>query len=85
MEEGEKERLQQNGEASNLALGKVDAGEGELMLSPAQTPQVRFRVEGGKIYVKIFVLIRLHTFRGITAHSRRTKSNHNLVTRDRIV
>lgn len=42
MEEGEKERLQQNGEASNLALSKVDAGEGELMLSPAQTPQVRF-------------------------------------------
>ncbi|XP_067377150.1 metal cation symporter ZIP14 isoform X2 [Channa argus] len=39
LEEGEKERLQQNGEASNLALGKVDAGEGELMLSPAQTPQ----------------------------------------------
>ncbi|XP_053727817.1 metal cation symporter ZIP14 isoform X2 [Synchiropus splendidus] len=38
-EEGEKEKLQQNGEASNLALGKVDAGEGELMLSPAQTPQ----------------------------------------------
>lgn len=40
VEEGEKERLQQNGEASNLALAKVDAGEGELMLSPAQTPQV---------------------------------------------
>lgn len=40
MEEGEKEKLQQNGEASSLALGKVDAGEGELMLSPAQTPQV---------------------------------------------
>ncbi|KAM3611521.1 uncharacterized protein V6R79_019986 [Siganus canaliculatus] len=38
-EEGEKEKLQQNGEASSLALGKVDAGEGELMLSPAQTPQ----------------------------------------------
>lgn len=42
MEEGEKEKLQQNGEASSLALGKVDAGEGELMLSPAQTPQVQF-------------------------------------------
>lgn len=42
MEEGEKEKLQQNGEASSLALGKVDAGEGELMLSPAQTPQVGF-------------------------------------------
>lgn len=42
MEEGEKEKLQQNGEASSLALGKVDAGEGELMLSPAQTPQVRW-------------------------------------------
>ncbi|KAM8760267.1 metal cation symporter ZIP14 isoform 1-T3 [Acanthopagrus schlegelii] len=39
VEEGEKEKLQQNGEASSLALGKVDAGEGELMLSPAQTPQ----------------------------------------------
>ncbi|XP_069562053.1 metal cation symporter ZIP14 [Brachyistius frenatus] len=38
-EEGEREKLQQNGEASSLALGKVDAGEGELMLSPAQTPQ----------------------------------------------
>ncbi|XP_047185113.1 metal cation symporter ZIP14 isoform X1 [Scophthalmus maximus] len=38
-EEGEKEKLQHNGEASSLALGKVDAGEGELMLSPAQTPQ----------------------------------------------
>ncbi len=41
VEEGEKQKLQQNGEASSLALGKVDAGEGELMLSPAQTPQVR--------------------------------------------
>ncbi|XP_042343812.1 LOW QUALITY PROTEIN: metal cation symporter ZIP14-like [Plectropomus leopardus] len=39
VEEGEKEKLQHNGEASSLALGKVDAGEGELMLSPAQTPQ----------------------------------------------
>ncbi|XP_040011418.1 metal cation symporter ZIP14 isoform X2 [Xiphias gladius] len=39
LEEAEKEKLQQNGEASSLALGKVDAGEGELMLSPAQTPQ----------------------------------------------
>ncbi|XP_044052191.1 metal cation symporter ZIP14 isoform X2 [Siniperca chuatsi] len=39
LEEGEKEKLQQNGEASSLALGKVDAGEGELMLSPAQIPQ----------------------------------------------
>uniref|UniRef100_A0A8P4KB50 Metal cation symporter ZIP14 n=1 Tax=Dicentrarchus labrax TaxID=13489 RepID=A0A8P4KB50_DICLA len=39
VEEGEKEKLQQNGEASSLALGKVDTGEGELMLSPAQTPQ----------------------------------------------
>ncbi|XP_068613347.1 metal cation symporter ZIP14-like [Brachionichthys hirsutus] len=38
VEEGEREKLQQNGDAS-LALGKVDAGEGELMLSPAQTPQ----------------------------------------------
>lgn len=39
VEEGEKEKLQHNGETSALALGKVDAGEGELMLSPAQTPQ----------------------------------------------
>lgn len=42
VEGGETEKLQQNGEANNLALGKVDAGEGELMLSPAQTPQVKF-------------------------------------------
>lgn len=41
MEGGETEKLQQNGEASNLALGKVDAGEGELMLSPAQAPPVK--------------------------------------------
>lgn len=47
VEEGEKEKLQHNGEANNLALGKVDAGEGELMLSPAQTPQVRVRAEDG--------------------------------------
>lgn len=46
-EEGEKEKLQHNGEANNLALGKVDAGEGQLMLSPAQTPQVRVRAEDG--------------------------------------
>ncbi|KAM6930547.1 metal cation symporter ZIP14 [Xenentodon cancila] len=39
VEEGEKEKLQQNGEASSLAQAKVDAGEGELMLSPAETPQ----------------------------------------------
>lgn len=38
-EEGEK--LQQNGEAGSLAQGKVDeVGEGELMLSPGQAPQV---------------------------------------------
>ncbi|XP_054895553.1 metal cation symporter ZIP14 isoform X1 [Poeciliopsis prolifica] len=37
-EEGEK--LQQNGEAGSVAQEKVDkAGEGELMLSPGQTPQ----------------------------------------------
>lgn len=42
MDGGETEKLQQNGEANNLALGKVDAGEGELMLSPAQMPQVKF-------------------------------------------
>ncbi|CAJ1069390.1 metal cation symporter ZIP14 isoform X1 [Xyrichtys novacula] len=35
----EKEKLQQNGAATGLALGKVDVGEGELMLSPAQTPE----------------------------------------------
>ncbi|KAL3062399.1 hypothetical protein OYC64_002248 [Pagothenia borchgrevinki] len=45
--EGEKEKLQQNGEASSLALGKVDAGEGELMLSPAQTPQDSQSPESG--------------------------------------
>lgn len=48
VEEGEKEKLQQNGEASSLALGKVDAGEGELMLSPAQTPQVKMEEDGGE-------------------------------------
>lgn len=41
VEEGEKEKMQQNGEAGSRALDKMDAGEGELMLSPAQTPQVR--------------------------------------------
>lgn len=41
VEGGETEKLQQNGEATNLALRKVDTGEGELMLSPAQAPQVR--------------------------------------------
>ncbi|XP_062237780.1 metal cation symporter ZIP14 isoform X3 [Platichthys flesus] len=45
LEEGEKEKLQLNGEASSLAAGKVDAGEGELMLSPAQTPQDSQRPE----------------------------------------
>ncbi|KAK5870685.1 hypothetical protein PBY51_003611 [Eleginops maclovinus] len=45
--EGEKEKLQQNGEASSLALGKVDAEEGELMLSPAQTPQDSQSPESG--------------------------------------
>lgn len=40
--EGEEtEKLQHNGEATNLASVKLDAGEGELMLSPAQTPQVK--------------------------------------------
>ncbi|XP_056131886.1 metal cation symporter ZIP14 [Lampris incognitus] len=47
MEEGVREKLQQNGEASGLALGKVDAGEGELMLSPAQMPQDSQSPEGG--------------------------------------
>ncbi|XP_077377659.1 metal cation symporter ZIP14 isoform X2 [Festucalex cinctus] len=38
MEEGEK--LQRNGEVSGgHAVGKMDAGEGELMLQPSQTPQ----------------------------------------------
>ncbi|XP_058492293.1 metal cation symporter ZIP14 isoform X2 [Solea solea] len=46
LEEGEKEKLQQNG-ASSLAQGKVDAGEGELMLSPAQTPQDSQSPENG--------------------------------------
>ncbi|TWW60148.1 metal cation symporter ZIP14 [Takifugu flavidus] len=47
--EGEEtEKLPQNGEASNLALGKVDAGEGELMLSPAQTPQDSQRPDGAR-------------------------------------
>lgn len=40
VEEGEREKLQRNGQPSNVAMGKVDAGEGELMLSPAQTPEV---------------------------------------------
>uniref|UniRef100_A0A1A8NMH3 Metal cation symporter ZIP14 n=1 Tax=Nothobranchius rachovii TaxID=451742 RepID=A0A1A8NMH3_9TELE len=44
-EEGEK--LQQNGAASSLAQGKLDAGEGELMLSPAQTPQETQSPESG--------------------------------------
>lgn len=43
VEGGETEKLQHNGDATALALGKVDAGEGELMLSPAQTPQVKTR------------------------------------------
>ena len=43
VEGGETEKLQRNGEATNLALGKMDAGEGELMLSPAQSPQVKIR------------------------------------------
>ena len=41
-EEGLREKHKQlNGEAGVLGLAKAgDAGEGELMLSPAQTPQV---------------------------------------------
>lgn len=63
MEEGEKEKLQQNGEASSLALGKVDAGEGELMLSPAQTPQV-MGVGGGiiKTLICLFVSLFFHNW-----------------------
>ncbi|MED6280309.1 hypothetical protein CHARACLAT_009435 [Characodon lateralis] len=48
VEEGEKETLQQNGQANSLAQGKVDgAGEGELMLSPAQTPQESQSTDNG--------------------------------------
>ncbi|KAM4616939.1 metal cation symporter ZIP14 [Polymixia lowei] len=47
MEEGMREKLQPNGEAASRALGKTDAGEGELMLSPAQTPQDSQNPEGG--------------------------------------
>ncbi|XP_062418612.1 metal cation symporter ZIP14 isoform X2 [Pungitius pungitius] len=47
VEEGEKEKLQQNGEASSLAPGKVEEGEGELMLSPAQAPQDSQSPDGG--------------------------------------
>nr|XP_040052668.1 metal cation symporter ZIP14 isoform X2 [Gasterosteus aculeatus aculeatus] len=47
VEEGEKEKLQQNGEASSLTPGKVEEGEGELMLSPAQTPQDSQSPDGG--------------------------------------
>lgn len=47
VEEGEKEKLQQNGEAGSLALDKVDPGEGELMLSTAQTPQDSQRSDSG--------------------------------------
>ncbi|XP_076005564.1 metal cation symporter ZIP14 isoform X2 [Genypterus blacodes] len=47
MEEGVTEKLQQNGEASSLALGKVDTGDGELMLNPVQTPQDSESPEGG--------------------------------------
>ena len=59
MEEGEKEKLQQNGEASSLALGKVDAGEGELMLSPAQTPQVKVgqREEENNSWIPLVVIV----------------------------
>ncbi|XP_037536041.1 metal cation symporter ZIP14 [Nematolebias whitei] len=57
LEEGE-EKLQQNGEVTSLAQAKVDAGEGELMLSPGQTPQEaqspdsgsRSRKRGGTCY-----------------------------------
>ncbi|XP_070690563.1 metal cation symporter ZIP14 [Pempheris klunzingeri] len=47
LEEGEKEKLQQNGAAGSLAPGKVDSGEGELMLSPAQTPEDSQSPDGG--------------------------------------
>ncbi|XP_008334314.1 metal cation symporter ZIP14 isoform X1 [Cynoglossus semilaevis] len=47
LEDGEKEKLQQNGEANSLPVSKVDAGEGELMLSPAQTPQDSQSTDGG--------------------------------------
>ncbi|XP_061622923.1 metal cation symporter ZIP14 isoform X2 [Phyllopteryx taeniolatus] len=46
MEEGEK--VQQNGEMSGShAVGKMDTGEGELMLRPSQTPQDSQSVDGG--------------------------------------
>ncbi|XP_024113794.1 metal cation symporter ZIP14 isoform X1 [Oryzias melastigma] len=37
--DAEGEKLQQNGEANSLARDKADSGEGDLMLSPPQTPQ----------------------------------------------
>lgn len=49
MEGGETEKMQQNGEATNLALGKMDTGEGELMLSPAQTPQVKDSISSASL------------------------------------
>lgn len=39
VEEGEKEKLQQNGDVNGRAVVKLQ-DEGELMLSPAQAPQV---------------------------------------------
>ncbi|KAM7018691.1 metal cation symporter ZIP14 isoform 1-T2 [Tautogolabrus adspersus] len=44
VESVEKEKLQQNG----AAPGKVDLGEGELMLSPAQTPEDSQSPDSGK-------------------------------------
>ncbi|XP_054629406.1 metal cation symporter ZIP14 isoform X1 [Dunckerocampus dactyliophorus] len=46
-EEGEREKLQQNGEVSGHAVGKLDAGEGELMLHPSQTAQDAQSTDGG--------------------------------------
>nr|XP_057926198.1 metal cation symporter ZIP14 isoform X3 [Doryrhamphus excisus] len=46
-EEGEREKLQQNGEVGVHAVGKLDAGDGELMLRPSQTPQDAQSAEGG--------------------------------------
>lgn len=53
VEEGEKEKLQQNGEASSLTPGKVEEGEGELMLSPAQTPQVQKNVSLSLVFSRL--------------------------------
>uniref|UniRef100_A0A3Q2YSD4 Metal cation symporter ZIP14 n=1 Tax=Hippocampus comes TaxID=109280 RepID=A0A3Q2YSD4_HIPCM len=60
VEEGEK--LQQNGELSaGHAPGKMDAGEGELMLHPSQTPQVSLRARA--CYLQLLVMRQAIRFR----------------------